>query len=541
MPLSRRNALTIGAGLMLAHGGLGWLRHGDPLGTPAAAAGKRGGTLVIGGPISLRHFNGAIQSGSATAIPGTQLFASPLRFDAAWNPQPYLARSWDTAPDGLSVTLRLVESAVFHDGQPVTSADVAFSIGVIKAHHPFQTMLAPVERVDTPDSHTAVICLKHPHPALLLAMSPALMPILPKHVYGDGQDIQTHPANLRPVGSGPFRFVDYKPNEYWTLERFDRFFIPGRPLLDRIVGRVVDDPSVVVLGVERGELQMVALMSGVRDIDRLEKLPTATVTARGYEGVGAITWLAFNTQRKPLDDKRVRQAICYAADREAILKRLMGGKAKEATGPIVSSSPFYEPDVPLYRVDLDRANALLDAAGHRRGAGGTRFPLVIDAPPGNPEQARNIAEFLRAQLRKVGIAAEVRVAPDFSTWAQRISSFDFDVTTDNVFNWGDPVIGVHRTYLSTNVRKGVIWSNTQGYANPQVDELLGQAAVEQDAGKRRALYQEFQRIVVDDAPVMFLDEVPYRSVFRKGQAALPETIWGPLSPLDELYWETQPT
>lgn len=541
MPLSRRNAVAIGAGWMLAAGGPGDLLRGSLLGRPASAAGKPGGTLVIGGPISLRHFNGAIQSGSATAIPGTQLFASPLRFDAAWNPQPYLARRWEVAPDGLSVTLHLVETAVFHDGQPVTSADVAFSIGIIKAHHPFQTMLEPVERVDTPDPHTAVIRLKRPHPALILAMSPALMPILPRHVYGDGQDIQTHPANLNPVGSGPFRFVNYRPNEYWTLERFDRFFIPDRPYLDRIVGRVVNDPSVVVLGVERGELQMVPLLSGVRDTDRLEKLASATVTPRGYEGVGPITWLAFNTQRKPLDDKRVRQAICYAADREAILKRLMGGKAKAATGPIVASSPFYEPDVPLYALDLDKANALLDAAGHKRGADGTRFSLVIDSPAGNPEQARNIAEFMRAQLRKVGIAIEVRVAPDFPTWAQRVSNFDFDITTDNVFNWGDPVIGVHRTYLSSNIRKGVIWSNTQGYANPRVDELLGQAAVEGDAAKRRALYSEFQRIVVDDAPLMFLNEIPYRTVLRKGQANLPETIWGPLSPLDELYWETQPT
>jgi peptide/nickel transport system substrate-binding protein len=508
---------------------------------PDAAPGKRGGTLVIGGALGLRHFNGAIQSGAATAIPGTQIFASPLRFDADWNPQPYLAKSWQVAPDGLSVTLHLVDNAVFHDGQPVTSADVAFTIGIIKANHPFQTMLAPVQGVDTPDPLTAVIRLAHPHPALILAMSPALMPILPKHIYGDGQDIQTHPANLKPIGSGPFRFVEYQANDHWVVERFDRFFLPDRPFLDRIVGRVIDDPSVVMLGIERAELHIVPMLSGVRDIDRAEKVATATVTPKGYEGIGAITWLAFNTQRKPLDDKRVRQAICFAADRDAILKRLMGGKAKAATGPIVSSSPFYNPDVELYPVNIDKANALLDAAGHPRGADGTRFPLVIDTPSGSPEQARNIAEFLRVQLRKIGIPAEVRLAPDFPTWAERISNFDFDLTTDNVFNWGDPVIGVHRTYLSTNIRKGVIWSNTQGYRNPRVDELLGQAALELDVGKRRALYAEFQRIVVDDAPIFFIDEVPYRSVFNKGEADPPETIWGPFSPYDGLYWDTAPT
>lgn len=534
-----RNALAAGGGWMLAE-----VLGRDPFAwspvAPAQAA-QAGGTLVIGGSISLRHFNGAIQSGSATAIPGTQIFASPLRFDAEWKPQPYLAKSWEVAPDGRSVTLHLVESAVFHDGRPVTSADVAFSIDIIKANHPFKTMLEPVEGVDTPDPHTAVIRLAHPHPALILAMSPALMPILPKHVYGDGQDIQTHPANLRPVGSGPFRFVEYQPNDHWTLERFDRFFLPGLPKLDRIVGRVISDPSVVMLGIERGELNLVPMLAGVRDIDRAEKMPNAVVTSKGYEGVGAITWLAFNTQRKPFDDKRVRQAICYAADRDAILRRLMSGKAKAATGPIVSSSPFYEPAVETYRLNLDKANVLLDEAGHRRGADGNRLTLVIDAPVGSPEQSRNIAEFLRAQLRKVGIAVEVRIAPDFPTWAQRISNFDFDLTIDNVFNWGDPVIGVHRTYLSSNIRKGVIWSNTQGYGNSKVDELLAQAAVELDPAKRRALYSEFQKIVVDDAPILFLDEIPYRSVFSKDLGERPTTIWGPFSPMDTTFWETPPT
>ena len=168
------------------------------LGLPAALADDATAPLVIGTNQVPRHFNGAVQSGIATGMVSTQIFASPLRYDDAWNPLPYLAKSWEVAPDNLSVTLHLVSDAVFHDGHPLTSEDVAFSIGVIKANHPFQTMLEPVSTVETPDAHTVVIRLSRPHPALLLAMSPGLMPILPKHVYGDGQDIKTHPANLKP-------------------------------------------------------------------------------------------------------------------------------------------------------------------------------------------------------------------------------------------------------------------------------------------------------------------------------------------------------
>src|SRR5690606_6737814 len=132
-----------------------------------------------------------------------QLFASPLRYDAEWKPHPYLAESWELADDGKSLTLHLRKDAVFHDGKPVTSEDVAFSIMAIKKNHPFQTMFAPVEQVETPDPHTAVIRMNQPHPAILLAMSPALCPIMPKHIYDDGQDLKSHPRNSQDVvGSG---------------------------------------------------------------------------------------------------------------------------------------------------------------------------------------------------------------------------------------------------------------------------------------------------------------------------------------------------
>lgn len=531
-PLGRRSALALGSA-MLASGLLPGMARAS--GTP-----RRGGTLVMAGNLSLRHFNGAIQSGVATNIPSSQIFASPLRFDAEWKPQPYLAQSWSVAEDGLSVTLNLVPNAVFHDGKPVTSEDVAFSIDIIQKNHPFKTMLEPVERVDTPDPHTAIIRLRHPHPALLLAMSPGLMPILPKHVYGDGQNIQTHPANLNPVGSGPFKLQEYKAGEHWILERFDRFFIPDRPYLDRIVARVIADPSVYMLGLERNEIHMVTYVTGSRDVIRAERAANLTVTDNGYDGAGSLNWLAFNTERAPFNDVRVRQAIAYAADRDAIIRRVMGGKAKPSYGPIVSSSPFAARDLERYAYNPDRANALLDEAGHPRSADGTRFSMTIDTPSGSPEQNRNVAEFLRVQLRRVGITAQVRVAPDFPTWAQRVSSHDFDMTTDTVYNWGDPVIGVHRTYLSSNIRRGVIWSNTQSYRNPEVDRILNEAGLAQDPARRRELYQDFQRRVVADVPIFFMNESPYHTVANKGLANLPLSIWGALSPMDELYWQTPP-
>ena len=181
---------------------------------------KRGGTLVVGLGQTPRHLNGAVQSGVATALPSSQIFASPLRYDDKWQPQPYLAEKWSVSADGKSVTLNLRRNAVFHDGKPITSADVAFSIMAIKEHHPFRTMMEPVEKVETPDPYTAIIRMSVPHPAILLAMSPALCPILPKHIYDDGKDLKNHPRNsANVVGSGPFKLVEFKPGQSVVLER----------------------------------------------------------------------------------------------------------------------------------------------------------------------------------------------------------------------------------------------------------------------------------------------------------------------------------
>ena len=213
------------------------------------SAQKAGGTLVWGTTQAPRHLNPAVQSGIATMMPGAQLFASPLRFDDKWNPQPYLAESWSFQDDGKSLLLKLVPNAVFHDGKPITSEDVAFSIMAIKANHPFSTMLAAVERVDTPDPRIAIIRMSQPHPAILLALSPPLCPILPKHIYGDGADLKTHARNTSPVGSGPYKLAEYKPGEHNILEKNPNFFIKGRPKFDRIIFRIFRDVNALAIAV----------------------------------------------------------------------------------------------------------------------------------------------------------------------------------------------------------------------------------------------------------------------------------------------------
>ena len=482
-----------------------------------------GGTFTVTwaqNPVSL---NPGLSSGISSGIPGAQLFASPLQYDDQWNPHPYLAEKWEMAPDGLSLTLHLVKGAKFHDGTPITSEDVAFSIMAIKANHPFKAMYAPVSGVDTPDPYTAVIRLSKPHPAILLCMSPVLCPIMPKHVYGTDPNIRQNPANKAPIGSGPFKFVEWKPGDYIMLEKNKDFFIKGKPHVDRVIIKIIPDMNNRVMAVERGEVDAMPFFDSLREVKRLSGDKNLVVTNKGYAGIGSLDWVAFNTGKKPFDDVRVRQAAAYAIDRNFFAKVIMMGLVTPSATPITPFSPFYTKDVNMYDVNLEKAKKLLDEAGYPVKADGTRFTVTVDYAPGSPT-TKMMAEYLKPQLAKVGIDAKIRISPDFGTWAERVSNYNFDITTDNVFNWGDPVIGVHRTYSSANIVKGVPFSNTQQYRNPKVDAIMEQAASEVDNEKRAKLYKEFQQIVMNDVPIYFMTTTAYHTIYNKRVGNVPASI-----------------
>ena len=495
---------------------------------------KSGGTLVVAFPQTPRHLNSAVQSGVATAVPATQLFASPLRFNDKWQAQPYLAESWKLAEDGKSLTLNLRKDAVFHDGKPITSADVEFSLMAIKKNHPFDSMLAPLEKVETPDAHTAILRLSKPHPAIVLAMSPALAPILPKHIYGDGKDLKNHPRNSKDVvGSGPFKLVSFEPGRRVLLEKFDKYFLKGKPYLEKIVMDVSPDITSITVGFERGTIHMLPYFSNTTELKRLLTNKAIVMTPKGYEGIGGMNWLAYNTKDKAFSDVRVRKAFSYAIDMNFINKALNAGYSQSADGPIVPSSPYAAKNLVTYPVDLKKSAALLDEAGYKLGADKTRMKVVLDYVPGSGG-SKTLAEYIRAQLKKVDVAVEVRTSADFPSWAKRMADHDFQMSIDTVFNWGDPVIGVHRTYLTSNI-KNQVWTNTQSYSNKKVDELLDQAGQEMDLTKRKALYAEFQKIVTDEAPIRFLNLVPYYTLTRSSVGNVPASIWGPVSPMDDVF------
>ena len=504
----------------------GALSAGSIFGIPleAAAQAAKGGVLVIGTTQKPRHLNSAVQSGVATMVPAAQIFASPLRMDKNWKPQPYLAEKWSLSPDNRSVALTLRKNAVFHDGKPITSEDVKFSIETIRDNHPFKTMYGPVNAVTIQDAQNCVIRLSEPHPALMLSMSTSLTPIIPKHIYGDGIDVKIHPRNASPVGSGPFKLIEFKPGEHIVLERFDRFFLPSVPKLERVIIREFKDSSSMLLAFERGEIDIHSELTDPGHQARARKVSGATVSVTA-PAIGPLLWLAFNTKNPKVADKRVRQAINFALDKKYLIETLLGNVDKRATGPIAGGSPFYTNEVEHYDFSAQKATKLLDEAGLKPGTNGVRMSIELDNIPGTA-MGQIAQDYIKAALAKVGVEVNLRTSPDFPSWARRVSSQQFEMTIDAVYNWGDPVIGVHRTWLSSNIKPGIIWSNTQSYSNPKVDALLAAAGQEMNMAKRKAAYKEIQKIVVDDCPVAFLIEQAYPIGTNGKVVSPPDGIWG---------------
>jgi len=496
----------------------------------------RGGTLKVL-YMEPTHLNPAIVSGTPTGVPGTQLFAGLLQFDEKFQPRPYLATKWEVSPDGRTYTFHLQKGATFHDGKPITSEDVAFSLDIVSKNHPFGVaMFRAVDKVDTSDPHVAVFKLKHPYPAFLAATHPLLLPIIPKHIYGEGE-IRKNPANIKPVGSGPFRFVEWKKGQHIILERNPNFFRKGQPYLDRIIIEFINDPAARTVALETGATHFVpfSYIGSPEDIRSLEKMPHLATTTKGYEAIGARAWFAVNVRKPPLNNLKVRKAIAHLIDKEFMVNDILMGIGKAATGPFRYTNPFYNSNVQKYEFNVNKANQLLDEAGYKKGADGIRFALNLDWIPGAATN-QSTCEYLKEQLKKAGINATLRPVPDFPSWAAKVSKWDFDLNLDVVFDYPDPVIGIERMYISPNI-KNLIWTNTMGYNNPEVDRLFAEAQVEQNFEKRKRMYHQAQEILVDELPILWHLEVEYYLFYHKDFDGVPLDVWGPLNPYDTIYWK----
>ena len=507
------------------------------------AAQKRGGTLVMLVQPEPPTLAGYLSTSGPIGQVTSKIYEGLLEYDFSLKPIPGLAQSWTVSPDGKTITFTLQKGVKFHDGQPFTSADVKFSIlEVLKKVHPRgPATFREVTDIETPDAHTAVFKLASPAPYLMMALSGYEAPMVPKHLF-EGTDLKANKTANAPVGTGPFKFVEWQRGQYIRLDRNPDYWKKDRPYLDRLVARFVADSATRTAVLEKGEAQAAGFAAiPWSDVKTLAKLPQMETTTKGYEMSSPIVQLDFNTRKAPFDNLKVRQAVSYAVSRPAVIERVWFGWGKPATGPISSNfAPvgFYTPQVHRYNVPngIEMANKLLDEAGFKRGAGGIRFEIVHDQTPYGEEWQR-YGEYVQQVLAEVGIKATLRYE-DVATWLKRLyTDYDFQLSSNWIQGLADPVIGVHRLYHSKQIRQGTVFVNETGWSSPRTDQLMDQATVELDPKKRAALYQEFQKLVVEAAPLVWVHELQFVTVHQKQLKDLIVSPLGLYASFDRAYFD----
>ncbi|MFM8617044.1 MAG: ABC transporter substrate-binding protein [Alphaproteobacteria bacterium] len=422
---------------------------------------RRGGIMTVHFPTEQRILNPSLQASTGVYIVGGKIQEPLVDLDAAGNPAPCLAESWEATPDGKTITFRLRRGVTWHDGRPFTSADVQFTAMEMwkKILNYGTTLQLFLDAVDTPDAHTAVFRYSRPMPLnLLLRAIPDLGFVSAKHIY-EGTDIRQNPANTAPVGTGPFRFVQYERGQFIIADRNPNYWRNNLPYLDRVVWRVVSDRSAAAAQMESGQLLFSPFSAlSIADFTRLGRDPRFEVTTRGNEGNARTNTLEFNFRNPILADIRVRRAIAHALDIPFFIENFLGPFAKVGTGPIPTTSPdFYPANMPQYPFNRAQANRLLDEAGHRRGAGGVRFHLRLNPAPWGEDIAL-WSTFIQQSLNEVGIRVEI-VRLDAAGFLRTVyNDWNFDLATGWHQYRNDPAVSTTVWYRSGQ-NKGAPWTN----------------------------------------------------------------------------------
>lgn len=420
----------------------------------------------------------------------TLIYDTLLWRDPTGTPRPWLADSVDVSDDGLSLTLRLAPGARWHDGTPVTAADVAFTFHHVADHpHPrFTRQLDPVESVKALDDHTARIMLARPAPGF--ADQPlADLPILPAHLWQDLPDGVVAPEGLA-VGSGPYRLVEHRPGEGYVLEASAGYF-RGPPAVARLEVPILNQAEATLSALEDREVDMLAVSLPELAAERVDDLAIRVMEGTAYLG----TALALNTRGPPFSDPDVRRAVSSALDLPRVA-RAVGDATPAEEGMIHPESPWAAPE-PLHRFDEAAARDALEGISAPGGG-----PIPILAPDNDPTKQEAARQVALALVRAGAEAEAFHVPPDELDEALGRSSGE--ATFSAAIESTPPLVSYDPDFLRYlfGSDPAIGSFNTSGYASTAFDDLAEAIATTTDPRARRALVAEALGLVANEAPVV---------------------------------------
>jgi peptide/nickel transport system substrate-binding protein len=464
---------------------------------------ERGGTLIAAISADPEGFDPHITSAHSSFEILENVYDTLVTVDENLNMIPSLAESWEISDDNLTWTFYLREGVKFHNGRELTADDVVYSYERIMNPDTGSGVawrFGSVESVEAIDDLTVAIHLTEPSPNLLGRIGGYKgMAIVPHEIVED-ETVATHP-----VGTGPFKFVEYVPGDHVTLEANADYWEAGKPYLDGVELQVIPDETVRLTNLQTGE------------VDWVDNLPPQRVTELATSGEvivdkvsgGDYWYIGLNLNREPFGDVRVRQAIAYAINRSDVAAAAKWDTATPNQGPIPSDSLWYY-DFQPYEQNLDKARELLAEAGYPDGFE-TEF-----MPTSFYEETVRAAQVLQAQLSQIGINAKIR-SLEWGTWLEEEGAGNFDMYICGWIGNIDPDDFFYAQHHTDQI------FNFTGYSNPEVDELLDAGRVETDENARQEIYDQVQQMIIDEAPYIYLynpDVVQAWQPYVRGYAAI---------------------
>lgn len=432
------------------------------------------------------------------------IYSGLVKYDKNLNLVGDLAKSWDISNDGKVITFHLKKGVKWQDGAPFTSADVLFGFNTIinpKTPTAYAGDFLEVEKAEAPDPYTFKVTYREPFAPALSSWGDIV--VLPKHLL-QGKDITKSELARRPIGLGPYKFKLWKTQERIELEANPDYF-DRRPFLDRYIMRIIPDSATMFMELKAGGLDWM----GLSPIQYRRQTNTLFFhkNFKKYQYLSfSYTYLGYNLRHPLFKDKRVRQAISYAIDKDEIIRGVLLGLGVVATGPYKPDAWFYNPYVRRYPYDPEKAKKLLRDCGWKDSDNdgildrdGIPFSFTVLTNQGNSLRDKT-AQIIQYRLRQVGIDMKIRQLE----WTAFINDFiDKRRFEAVILGWTlgqDPDI----FDIWHSSKTGPKQLNFIGYKNPELDKLLVAGRRTFDQEKRKEIYFKIQEILAEDQPYTFL-------------------------------------
>ena len=450
---------------------------------PCGGGAQPQGELRVAIPWTPENLDPTMNLSSIRAMVGVSMFDSLVGRDADNRIVPQLAESWRHVDD-TTWQLKLRRGVVFHDGEPFNAEAVRFTFQRVldpEQKSPNRANMAEVARVDVIDDHTVNLVTRQPYAPLINRLLDFPM-VPPKYVAEKGNQGMA----LKPVGTGPYRFVELVKDDRLVVEAFDRHW-RGAPRIRRVVYRPIPEPFTRVAALRNNEVDLVTTIppSLARELERVGGVRVQRVPSSW------IIYLGLNALKKPLSDVRVRQALNYATDVDAVVKNVLEGNGRRLEGPFTPQMFGYDAAVKGYAHDPARARKLLAEAGYPDG-----LEITLESPAGRYQGDKEIAEALGGQWQKAGFKPRVQVA-EWGAYFKRYLGKQFQDAY--LLGLGGPMQDGDELYnLVSSKGRGLY------YKNERVDALFDLGRGTMDTTRRRQVYRDLARAMVEDATWVFL-------------------------------------